>query len=151
MVQCLRWQQVSGLHVTAHPLLRLTYRAVTPVVVIVGQEHCPASHLVTAMVGASEVLQCGMVSDNGEFCATDIVVEFLAAIHNSKKLAFGAAVLVFSVTATLTRICDNMVFCIFMFFLKYRRNSKRGIVSCKHSRPIWLRQLQNRCRTKLSF
>ena len=92
-----------------------------------------------------------MVSDNGEFCATEVVTEFLAAIDNSKKLAFGATIFAFSVTTTLTRICKNMIFCIFMFLLKYSKDSKSGIVSCKHVRPVRLRQFQNRCRTKLSF
>ena len=120
-------------------------------IVILGQEYCPANHLVTSVACTSEVLLCGMVSDNGEFCATEVVAEFLRAIHNSKKLAFGAAVLDFSLTAMFTLICNNMVFCIFKFLLKHSRNGKRGKVSCKCVRPIWLRQLENRYRTKLSF
>ena len=100
---------------------------------------------------ACQILQRGVIGDNSEFGATKVVAKLLAAVHNSKELAFGTAVLAFGVVATLASIRDHMVSCILMFLLEDSRNGNGGVVSRQCIRPVWLWQLQDRRCTQLGF
>ena len=103
------------------------------------------------MSRACQILQRGVIGDNSEFGATKVVAKLLAAVHNSKELAFGTAVLAFGVVATLASIRDHMVSCILMFLLEDSRNGNGGVVSRQRIRPVWLWQLQDRRCTQLGF
>ena len=90
------------------------------------------------MAGTGQILQSSMVSHYRELRTTKVVVELLTPINHGEELAFRTTILAFSVATTLTRICDYMIFRVFLLLFKYGRNSQRRIVSGKSVRPVWL-------------